>query len=96
MLVDIHDKEVWVHLGASSLVLYYIAYLCAFGNKTFTFFKRVNLLVLTARKMKNYFDKVVEWDKNLIKKCQDKFGWTDYQVVVISFAKGFVIGAILL
>ena len=23
------------------------------------------------------FDKVVEWDKTLIKKCQDKFGWTD-------------------
>ena len=47
-------------------------------------------------KIKGAFDKVVEWDKNLIKKCQDKFGWTDYQVVVISFAKGFVIGAILL
>ena len=47
-------------------------------------------------KVKGAFDKVVEWDKNLIKKCQDKFGWTDYQVVVISFAKGFVIGAILL
>ena len=46
--------------------------------------------------MKKYFDKVVEWDKALIKKCQDKFGWTDYQVVRISFAKGFIIGAILL
>ena len=48
------------------------------------------------KKVKGAFDKVVEWDKNLIKKCQDKFGWTDYQVVVISFGKGFVIGAILL
>ena len=47
-------------------------------------------------KTQKAFDKVVEWDKKLIKKCQDKFGWTDYQVVVISFAKGFVIGAILL
>ena len=47
-------------------------------------------------KIKGAFDKVVEWDKNLIKKWQDKCGWTDYQVVVISFAKGFVIGAILL
>jgi len=47
-------------------------------------------------KAQKAFDKVVEWDKNLIKKCQDKFGWTDYQVVVISFAKGFIIGAILL
>ena len=47
-------------------------------------------------KVKGAFDKVVEWDKNLIKKCQDKFGLTDYQVVCISFAKGFIIGAILL
>ena len=47
-------------------------------------------------KFKGAFDKVVEWDKALIKKCQDKFGWTDYQVVVISCVKGFVIGAILL
>ena len=48
-------------------------------------------------KIKAGFDKVVEWDKSLIKKCQDGT-WaklTDYQVVVISFAKGFVIGAIL-
>jgi hypothetical protein len=47
-------------------------------------------------KVKAGFDKVVEWDKKIIKKCQDKFGLTDYQVVVISFAKGFIIGAILL
>ena len=47
-------------------------------------------------KLKNGFDKVVEWDKKLIKKCQDKFGLTDYQVLCITFAKGFVIGAILL
>ena len=47
-------------------------------------------------KIKGPFDKVVEWDKKIIKKCQDKFGWTDYQVVVISFAKRFAIGAILL
>mgnify|MGYP003324218862 CR=1 FL=1 len=37
-----------------------------------------------------------KWDKKLIKKCQDKFGWTDYQVTCIAFAKGFIIGAILL
>tara|TARA_R100000781_G_scaffold32676_2_gene23811 strand:- start:47 stop:223 length:177 start_codon:yes stop_codon:yes gene_type:complete len=49
-----------------------------------------------AGKGKAAFDKLVEWDKNLIKKCQTKFGWTDYQVVCISFAKGFIIGAILL
>ncbi len=49
-----------------------------------------------AGKGKAAFDKVVEWDKALIKKCQDKWGLTDYQVVCISFAKGFIIGAILL
>ena len=42
------------------------------------------------------FDKVVAWDRNLAKKFQDKFNLTDYQMLVISFAKGFVIGAILL
>ena len=48
------------------------------------------------KKVKGAFDKVVEWDKQLIKKCQDNWNLTDYQVVCISFAKGFVIGAILL
>ena len=47
-------------------------------------------------KIKAGFDKVVECDKALIKKCQDKFGWTDYQVTCISFAKGFIIGALIL
>lgn len=47
-------------------------------------------------KTQQILDKIVAWDKKLIKKCQDKFGWTDYQVVCISFAKGFIIGAILL
>ena len=32
----------------------------------------------------------------VLKKFQDKFGLSDYQVVCISFAKGFIIGAILL
>ena len=48
------------------------------------------------KKIKAGFDKVVEWDKALIKKFADKFNLTDYQVVCISFAKGFIIGAILL
>ena len=47
-------------------------------------------------KAKGAFDKAVEWDKALIKKCQDKFNLTDYQVVCISFAKGLIIGAIFL
>ena len=47
-------------------------------------------------KVKAGFDKVVESDKALMKKCQDRFSWTDYQEVCISFAKRHIIGAILL
>ncbi len=46
--------------------------------------------------MKKYFDKFVEWDKRLIKKFQDRFELSDYKMLCISFAKGFIIGAILL
>tara|TARA_S200000501_G_C20859344_1_gene759063 strand:- start:2236 stop:2394 length:159 start_codon:yes stop_codon:yes gene_type:complete len=42
------------------------------------------------------FDKVVEWDRNLAKKLQDKFNLTDYQMLCIAFAKGFILGAIVL
>ena len=35
--------------------------------------------------MKKYFDKVVEWDRTLAKKLQDKFNLTDYQMLVLSF-----------
>ena len=42
------------------------------------------------------FYHVKEWDKKMAKKFQDKFGLTDYQMKCISFAKGFIIGAILL
>ena len=42
------------------------------------------------------FDKVVEWDRNLAKKFQDKFNLTDYQMLVVSFTKGFIIGALIL
>ena len=37
-----------------------------------------------------------EWDKKKSKWFQDKFKLTDYQMLCISFAKGFIIGAILL
>ena len=47
-------------------------------------------------KVKGAFDKVVEWHRKLARKFQDKFNLTDYQMLVVSFAKGFVIGAILL
>jgi len=39
---------------------------------------------------------VKEWDKKMAKKIQDKFGLSDYQMLCLAFAKGFVIGAILL
>ena len=39
---------------------------------------------------------VKEWDKKIAKKIQDKFKLTDYQMLWLAFAKGFVIGAILL
>ena len=42
------------------------------------------------------FNKAVEFDKKWAKKIQDKFKLTDYQMLVLSFGKGFIIGAILL
>tara|TARA_B100000427_G_scaffold165329_1_gene137333 strand:- start:499 stop:657 length:159 start_codon:yes stop_codon:yes gene_type:complete len=47
-------------------------------------------------KAKKAFNKVVEWDRKFAKKIQDKFNLTDYQMLVLSFTKGFIIGAILL
>ncbi len=46
--------------------------------------------------IKHAFHNVKEWDKKWAKKIQDKFNLTDYQMLVLSFTKGFVIGAILL
>ena len=46
--------------------------------------------------IKEAFTKVKDWDKAMSKKIQDKFDLTDYQVKCIAFAKGFIIGAILL
>ena len=47
-------------------------------------------------KTQEIFDKVVAWDRNLVSKFQKKFNLTDYQLLCISFAKGLLIGAILL
>ena len=47
-------------------------------------------------KIKSAAHNIKEWDKKLAKKFQDKFNFTDYQMLFITFAKGFVIGAILL
>ena len=46
--------------------------------------------------LKETFTKVKDWDKAMAKKIQDKFELTDYQMPCLAFAKGFVIGAILL
>ena len=46
--------------------------------------------------LKGAFDKVVEWDKAFIKKCQDKFNLTDYQMLCLAFGKGFILGALIL
>ena len=46
--------------------------------------------------IKEAFIKVKDWDKAMAKKIQDKFDLTDYQMLCIAFAKGFIIGAILL
>jgi len=46
--------------------------------------------------IKETFIKVKDWDKAMAKKIQNKFDLTDYQMLCLAFAKGFVIGAILL
>ena len=46
--------------------------------------------------LKESFHNLKEWDKKIIKKFQDKFNLTDYQITCIAFAKGFVIGALIL
>ena len=42
------------------------------------------------------FTKVKDCDKAMAKKLQEKFKLTDYQMLVLAFGKGFIIGAILL
>ena len=47
-------------------------------------------------KIKETAHNVKEWDKKMAKKIQDKFNLTDYQMLCLAFAKGFVIGALIL
>ena len=47
-------------------------------------------------KIKEGVHNIKEWDKKMAKKIQNKFNLTDYQMLCLAFAKGFVIGAILL
>jgi len=48
------------------------------------------------KKVKEFAYKVKEFDKKWAKKIQDKFNLTDYQMLCISFGKGFIIGALIL
>lgn len=47
-------------------------------------------------KIKKAAHAVKEWDKNLAKKIQEKCNLTDYQMLCLSFGKGFIIAAIIL
>ena len=47
-------------------------------------------------KVKETAHNIKEWDKKWARKIQDKFNLTDYQMLCLVFAKGFVIGALIL
>ena len=47
-------------------------------------------------KIKETAHNIKEWDKKWARKIQDKFNLTDYQMLCLSFAKGVIIGAIIL
>ena len=47
-------------------------------------------------KIKEGVHNIKEWDKKMSKKIQDKFNLTDYQMLCLAFAKGVIIGAIIL
>ena len=46
--------------------------------------------------LKETFTKVKDWDKAMAKKIQEKFDLSDYQMLCLAFAKGFVLGALIL
>ena len=46
--------------------------------------------------IKEAFHTVKEWDKNIAYKIQGKFKLSNYQMFCLCFAKGFVIGALIL
>ena len=47
-------------------------------------------------KIKETAHNIKEWDKKWARKIQDKFNLTDYQMLCLAFAKGVIIGAIIL
>ena len=48
------------------------------------------------KKIKELFDKGVEWDKKILEKIEKKFNLSPYQSKCANAAIGFIIGAILL
>ena len=46
--------------------------------------------------IKGTFHRVKEWDKNIAFKIQGKFGLSNYQMFCLCFAKGFILGALIL
>ena len=42
------------------------------------------------------FHTVKEWDKNMAYKIQGKFKLSNYQMLCLAFAKGFILGALIL
>ena len=47
-------------------------------------------------KVRQVAHSIKEWDKNLAYKIQGKFKLSNYQMLCLAFAKGFVIGALIL
>ena len=47
-------------------------------------------------KVRQVAHSIKEWDKNMAYKIQGKFKLSNYQMLCLAFAKGFIIGAILL
>ena len=48
------------------------------------------------KKIKELFDKGVEWDKKILEKIEKKFNLSPYQSKCANAVLGFIIGAILL
>ena len=47
-------------------------------------------------KIKETANNVKEWDKSMANNIQDKFNFTYYQMLCLAFAKGFILGALIL
>ena len=47
-------------------------------------------------KVRQVAHSIKEWDKNMAYKIQGKFKLSNYQMLCLAFAKGFVLGALIL